>query len=165
MIASLYQSGSRSSCWLRRNSRHLCRSYAPDRYRRIGAQPHVLHLPVPDKTAAAEQIVCHQRARIRQAPFPQWYLEIGLFGVMRIEADRNQNPLCALARISTEIQNVIVERVVESGSEMRLQRRLGTAQPIKGSDFRDDISGFIPIPEFQLVFFGIPVFLAPRKRL
>src|SRR5438270_8338120 len=163
MIASLYQSGSGSDGRLWRNSRHLGRSHTPDRNRCLRAQPHMLHFAVPDKAAAAQQIMRQQRARIRQPPFPQWYLKISLFRVMRIEADGNQNPLRAVAGMSSEIQNVVVECVVERRSEMRLERRFGAAQPVKRSDFPDNVARRVPVAGLELVFLGVPILLAPRQ--
>src|ERR1700722_5647280 len=112
MTASLNQSGSRTSASAARGLdwRSLGWSMTGSAAAQPGTdaedgewqllrhEPPVLQLAVPAELHAAHELLHRQRTTIREAEFPQRYLELCFLHVVRIEADEDQEEVIQVRR-------------------------------------------------------------------
>ncbi len=100
---------------------------------------------------------------VGQAQLPQRQLEMRFLGVVRVETHGHQNEVRQIRRALAEVKNVVVPGQVRLETEMRLQRRVLSANAIELGDLRDDVAGCVIVAYPDLVLLRIQELLLDRN--
>ncbi|MOA16827.1 hypothetical protein D3C78_1370580 [compost metagenome] len=79
---------------------------------------------------AGHQVFTEGVGVVIQAQLPQRQFEMRFLGVVRVEADGNQDEVVACGGALAEVQDVVVPGVVEGHAQVRLQRRVVSADAV-----------------------------------
>ena len=114
---------------------------------------------------AIHQVFTLQVGIVRQAQLPQRQLEVRFLGVMRIDADGDQDEVAQIGRSLAEVEDVVVPRGVGLEAQMGLQRRVLAADLIEPGDLGVDVARRLVVAWAQLVLLRIEVLLLAWYRL
>src|SRR5690348_13158939 len=146
MTASLYQSGSLTSCDFALFAILRPSTDPPDSEGKLRIEPHALVFPGPDEGVPAHQVLRHERILIGAAKFPQRNFDIRLLRGIGIETNRDEDDIFPAGARLLEEHDIVVPGVQKRKAEMRMKCGILASNPVQRGDFPDDTAQALPVP-------------------